>query len=133
VELAFLSCRFGSLAALTRDNVGRPVVLGSDGLVFAVMLFILLQEVGEYRDAQIIKPSARQPGCDFLKQPSIAVGITKRGERVVSGMLGLWTADATAAFDLELSARCSGWNTSVTSTPRATRSLRAAATSETIR
>ena len=54
------------------------------------------------------KSSARQPGCDFLKEPSIVIGITKRGKRVVSGMLGRWPADATAVFDLELSAWRSG-------------------------
>jgi hypothetical protein len=39
----------------------------------------------------------------------VRVGITKRGERVVGGMLGCWPADATAAVDLELSA----WRSSV--------------------
>src|SRR5580658_2710584 len=68
------------------------------------MLLSLLQELGECRDVQITESSARQPGCDFLKQPSFAVGITKRGKRVVSGMLGRWPVDATAAFDLELRA-----------------------------
>src|ERR1700688_3303214 len=105
-ELAVFRCLFGSLAVLTRDNVGgipaRPVVLRSRGLVFAVMLLSLLQEFGECRDIQITKSSARQPRCDFLKQPSIAVGITKRGERAVGGVLWRWPADATAAVDLEL-------------------------------
>ena len=112
-ELAVFSCLFGSLAALTRDNVGRvparPVVLRSGRLVIAVMLLSLLQELGECRDVQITKSSAWQPGCDFLKRPSIAVGITKRGERVVRGMLGRWPADATAAFDLELSTTTKAW------------------------
>ena len=70
-ELAVFRCLFGSLAVLTRDNVGgipaRPVVLRSRGLVFAVMLLSLLQEFGECRDVQITKSSARQPRCDFLK------------------------------------------------------------------
>jgi hypothetical protein len=78
-ELAVFSCLFGSLAALTRDNVGRvparPVLLRSGRLVFAVMLLSLLQELGECRDVQITESSARQPGCDFLKEPSIVIGI----------------------------------------------------------
>jgi NADH:ubiquinone oxidoreductase subunit 2 (subunit N) len=53
-KLAVFSCLFGSLAALTRDNVGRvparPVVLRSGRLVFAVMVLSLLLELGECRD-----------------------------------------------------------------------------------
>ena len=112
VELAVLSGLFGSLAALTRDNVGRvpvrPVVLRSGRLIFAVVLFSLLQEFGQRRDIQITQSSARYPRCDFLKQPSIAIGITKRGERAVGGMVGCWSANATAAVDPELSAWRSG-------------------------
>ena len=49
-------------------------------------------------------------------------------------MIGRGPADATArAVGLELGARRPGWNTSLTSTPRATSSLRAASMSETIR
>src|SRR5271167_3762427 len=112
VELAVFGCLFGRLPVLTRDNVGgiptRPVVLRSGRFVLAVVLLSLLQELGQRRDIQFTKSSARQPRCDFLKQPSIAVGITKRGERAVGSMLGCWPADATAAVDLELSARRSG-------------------------
>src|SRR5579862_9516845 len=112
VDLAVFGCLFGRLAFLTRHNVGgvpaRPVVLRSGRFVFAVVLLSLLQELGQGRDIQITKSAARQPGCDFLKQPSIAVGITKRSERAVGGMLGRWSANATGAVDLELSAWRSG-------------------------
>jgi hypothetical protein len=100
------SCRPG--ARQCRRRTSQPVVLRSGRLVFAVVLLSLLQELGQRRDIQITKSSARQSRCDFLKQPSIAVGITKRGKRVVAGMLGYDPADATAAVDPELSARRSG-------------------------
>jgi hypothetical protein len=73
-----------SLTALARDNVAgvpvRPMVLRSGRLIFVMVLFSLLQQFGQRRDVQITKSSARQPGCDFLKQPSVAVRITKHGE-----------------------------------------------------
>jgi hypothetical protein len=53
-ELAVFGCLFGSLAALTRDNVGRvparPVVLRSGRFVFAVVVLSFLQELGQRRD-----------------------------------------------------------------------------------
>src|ERR1700722_11171617 len=104
MELAVFGCLFGRLAVLTRDNVSgvpaRPVVLRSGRLVFAVVLLSLFQELGQRRDIQVTKSSARQSFCDPLTQPSISVGITKRGERVVAGMFGCRPADATAAVDL---------------------------------
>src|ERR1700691_3197724 len=112
VDLAVFGCLLGGLAVLARDNVGgvpaRPLVFRSGRLVFTVVLLSLLQELSQRRDIQTTKSPARQPRCDFLKEPSITVGITKRGERVVGGMLGCWPADATAAVSLELSARSSG-------------------------
>src|SRR5277367_4204183 len=94
VKLAVFGCLFGRLPFLTRDNVGgvpaRPVMLRSNRFVFSVVLLSLLQELGQRRDVQITQSAARQPCCDFLKQPSIAVGITKRGERAVGGMCGCW-------------------------------------------
>src|SRR5580700_615657 len=112
VDPAVFGCLLGGLAVLARDNIGRvpsrPIVFRSGRLVFTVVLLSLLQELGQRRYIQTTKSPAKQPRCDFLKQPSITVGITKRGERVVGGMLGCWPADATAAVRLELSARRSG-------------------------
>ena len=112
MDLAVFGCLFRGLAVLTGDDVGRvparPVVFRSGRFVFAVVLLSLLQELGQRRDIQVTESPSRQPGCDFLKQPSIAVGITKCGERVVGGMLGCWPADAAAAADLKLSAWRSG-------------------------
>src|SRR4029077_15880853 len=41
--------------------------------------------------------AAGQPRRDLLKQPAVAVRITKRGERAVAGMLGIRTADPLPA------------------------------------
>src|ERR1700728_763648 len=112
MDPAIFGCLFGRLALLARDNVGgipvRPVVLRSGRFVFAMMSLCFLQKLRQRRDIQIAESSARQTGCDFLEQPSIAVGITKRGKRAVSGMIGRWPADAAAAVDLELSPWSSG-------------------------
>ena len=77
--------------------------------------------------------AAGQPRRDLLQQPAVAVRVAERGERAVAGVIGRRPADATAAVGLELAARVSGWNTSLTSTPRPTSSSRAASMSETIR
>src|SRR5271168_211347 len=113
VDLAVFGCLFGGLPFLSRDNVGgvpaRPVVLRSRRFVFAVVLLGLLQELRQRRDIQIAESSAGKPRCDFLKQPSVAIGITKRGERAVGGMHRCRAADATATVGLKLSA----WRSSV--------------------
>jgi len=60
VELAVLSGLFGSLAALTRDNVGRvpvrPVVLRSGRLIFAVVLFSLFKSSASVATSKLLSP-----------------------------------------------------------------------------
>ena len=45
-----------------------------------MMLLGFAQKIRKSRDIQIAESSAGQAVCDFLKQPSIAIGVTKRGE-----------------------------------------------------
>ena len=100
---------FGGLAILARDDVGgvpiRPLVLRGSGFVFGVMLLGLLQELGQCGHIQRARPSARQACCDFLEEPSIAVGIAKRGKRAIGGMPGRGSADTSAAVFQELRTR----------------------------
>ena len=112
VDLAVVRCLFGRLAILARDNVSRipvrPVMLRCRSFIFTVVFLRLLQKPGQGSNIQTPEPSARQPRCDFLDQPSIAVGITKRGERAVGAVFRCRSNNATAAVDLELSAWRSG-------------------------
>src|SRR5690348_124776 len=93
VEFARFGCLFGCLPVLPRDDVSRvparPVVLRRGWFVLAVMLFRLTQQFCQSCDVQIAKSSSRQPGGNFLKQPTVAVRVVERSKGKVAPMTGI--------------------------------------------
>jgi len=91
-----LGSLFGSLAILTRDDIGgvpsRPVVLGGRRFVLAMMFLCLAQKLSHRRNVKVTDSSSWQPRCDFLQQPAVAVRIMEGSKREVTGMGRVWTA-----------------------------------------
>src|SRR5215471_11997883 len=96
MELGLSGSFFGRLAVLTRDHVGgipsRPVVLRSRRFVLTVMFLCLSQKLRHCGNVKIAEPPSRQPFCNFLQHPAIAIRIMERGEGVITGMLRVRTA-----------------------------------------
>src|SRR5438270_11561591 len=98
LELAFFGRHYQHYAVQTRDDIdgvpSRPVVLRSRRFVLAMMFFCLSQELRHRGNVKIADPSPRQPGCDLLQQPAVAIRIMEEGERVVTRMGRVRTIDA---------------------------------------
>src|SRR5262249_6082899 len=107
---------FGGLVrrppTLARHDVAavplRPVVLRTLCLVVAVPLLGFLKKLSERWDIQA-ESSTGKPRLDLLEEPAVSIGIAKRRERPVAGMIGRRTADSiTTAVTAELGPRSAG-------------------------
>src|SRR5512146_2528221 len=57
-----------------------------------MMVLCLAQKLRHRGNVKIADSSPRQPGCDLLQEPAVAIRIVEGGERVVTGMRRVRTA-----------------------------------------
>src|SRR5690348_14537833 len=78
------------------------MVLRSRRFVLAMMFLCFSQQLRHCRNIKIADPSSRQPRCNFLQQPTVAVRIMEGGERGITRMRRVRTADPKTSKQIGL-------------------------------